>query len=723
MPEPIGRDQRYMPGLDGLRAIAVGAVVIFHLNFSGLPGGLLGVGVFFTLSGYLITDLLLSEWHSTGGFQLGDFWLRRARRLLPALFLMMAVVSIWVSIGDPAQLPALRGDVFSAAFYVNNWWLIFQHVSYFARFGPTAPLGNLWSLAVEEQFYLVWPWILLVGMWWVKRGIPSQSRDRGMRINRRRRLLAVPTIALAIASALEMALLYHPSFDPSRVYDGTDTRAFGLLFGAALAMVWPSRALRADITQSARRLIDGIGVIGLIGIVFLMWRTTEYSAFLYRGGMVLLSIATMCVIVSASHPASRFGRALGCTPLRYVGLWSYGIYLWHFPIIVLTTPTNTVGIDYPRAALQVGATVGIAALSWKFIETPIRHGAIGRWWKHVRRFGVADAAHNRRFRTAAIASIAALAITAVALIGLLPSAPSGTLSASSTTSTSGNLDKTVPETTTTTTTTPANGAGGSTKTLPPAPLSSCTSAVHIGDSTSDSLVNPAYLDTQQQLPAQYGRVGVSSVNLQISGGRSIVETLPGQLNGQAVAQQIISQGYHGCWVIALGTDDAADVAVGSSVGDAQRIQDMMQIIGNQPVMWVNAITLLPSGPYSESNMQTWNEALVAACPAYPDMRIYNWAATAAPNPSWFISDGIHYSSLGSAYRSADIATALAYAFPKTTPNTPTTTTTTTGAANKSNTKTKGTSTRSTSATPKSATAPPKADCVINSSPSWPAPPP
>jgi len=149
-----------MPGLDGLRAIAVAAVIAFHLGLSWAPGGLLGVGVFFTLSGYLITDLLLGSWESSGGLKLREFWARRARRLLPALFVMLAVVTIWVAIASPSQLGPLRGDVGAASLYVSNWWLAFQHVSYFARFGPPSPLGHLWSLAVEEQFYLIWPWLV-----------------------------------------------------------------------------------------------------------------------------------------------------------------------------------------------------------------------------------------------------------------------------------------------------------------------------------------------------------------------------------------------------------------------------------------------------------------------------------------------------------------------------------------------------------------------------------
>ena len=159
-----------MPGLDGLRAIAVAAVIAFHLGLSWAPGGLLGVGVFFTLSGYLITDLLLGSWESSGGLKLRDFWARRARRLLPALFVMLAAVTVWVAIASPSQLGALRGDVGAASLYISNWWLSFQHVSYFARFGPPSPLGHLWSLAVEEQFYIVWPWVLWIGLiWFVRR--------------------------------------------------------------------------------------------------------------------------------------------------------------------------------------------------------------------------------------------------------------------------------------------------------------------------------------------------------------------------------------------------------------------------------------------------------------------------------------------------------------------------------------------------------------------------
>src|ERR687886_1266222 len=198
MPKPIGSTQRYMPGLDGLRALAVLAVIAYHLKLSWAQGGLLGVGVFFTLSGYLITDLLLGQREAVGRLRLGDFWLRRARRLLPALFLMLAVVVAWVTLLDRSQLPALRGDVFAAVVYLSNWWYIFSHASYFSHFGPPPPLDHLWSLAIEEQFYLIWPWLL-----WL-----------GLRYARGRYLLARLPPAAAAPSATVMALLYQPGSDP-----------------------------------------------------------------------------------------------------------------------------------------------------------------------------------------------------------------------------------------------------------------------------------------------------------------------------------------------------------------------------------------------------------------------------------------------------------------------------------------------------------------------------
>jgi peptidoglycan/LPS O-acetylase OafA/YrhL len=676
MPEPIKHSSRYMPGLDGLRAVAVAAVIAYHLGVGWAPGGLLGVGVFFTLSGYLITDLLLGAWRK-GSLGLSDFWIRRGRRLLPALYLMLVVVVIWVAIGHSSQMSDVRGQTISAVLYVNNWWQISQHISYFALFGPPSPLSHLWSLAVEEQFYLIWPWLLLIGLRVVherKRSIPVRPR------------LAMITLVLAAGSALEMALLFHPGIDHTRIYEGTDTRAFGLLFGAALAMVWPSRALTGKIMPGARNILDGLGVVGLIGIVLLVWRTTQYSAFLYQGGLVLLSICTVLVVAACAHPASRLGRILGCKPLRWVGVRSYAIYLWHEPIIVLTTPAHLLQtpinqhppIEPLRAILQIGAAVAISALSWRYLEEPIRHGALGRWWQTLHSVSLRAYKQRRRARFVLIGATLVLALAIAGLAGATapthgagPADSAGVgINPGGSTGSGGSGANGTSDPAGSSKTGAGAKHGGAAATAGTRsrndsgkPETSCTSVVHIGDSTSDGLDSSDYLpDPAQRIPAQYARVGIKHTFMRVTGGTSIVETLPGTVNALTTVQQMLASGYHGCWVFALGTNDSADVAVGSNVGLVQRIEEMMQAVHGQDVMWVNVKSLLSSGPYSEQGMASWDTALQQVCSKYPNnMRIYDWAD--AVQDKWFIPDGIHYYSDGYAARAHLIADALAEAYP------------------------------------------------------------
>ncbi|HEX4668497.1 MAG TPA: acyltransferase family protein [Solirubrobacterales bacterium] len=639
MPEPVKRNQRYMPGLDGLRAIAVLAVIAFHFGFDWAPGGLLGVGIFFTLSGYLITDILLSQLSQRGHIRLGRFWLARARRLLPALFAMLAIVVAWVTIFGPAQPQQFRDAVVASALYVSNWQLIFGDVSYFARFAPPGPLNHLWSLAIEEQFYIVWPFLLLIGVK-VVRETPLASGVRPR--------LAIVTLALAIASAVLMALLYHPSLDPSRVYYGTDTRASELLFGAALAMVWPSRKLSRRIGAGARNTLDGLGVAGLAAIALMIWQSDQYSSFLYRGGFALLSIATVLVVAALAHPACRLGPILGWKPLRWIGVRSYGIYLWHFPVIVLTTPGGIAnGAEPLRELLQFAAIVGISALSWRYLEEPVRHGALGRLWRRARAGGWRPENVSRQGWALAGASFVVLVAAGAGMAGVNSVAAEG-------------RDVRVEE---------AVAAG----TAQPPPLtpaqansstrSSCKAVVHIGDSTSEGLTSPEYLPLEsQRIEAQYADVGAVEAHMEISGARSIEEQFEGEPNAQEVAEAWKFEGFHGCWVLALGTNEAANVFVGSAVGEMERIEIMMDTIGDEPVMWVNVRSLVEAGdPYAAENMEKWDEELLVACRRYPNMRVYDWASDV--KDAWFIEDGIHFTSPGYAARSELIAHALAHAFP------------------------------------------------------------
>jgi len=431
-------------------------------------------------------------------------------------------------------------------------------------------------------------------------------------------------------------------------------------------MVWPSRSVTGPVSPAARRIIDGLGVVGLLVIVALVWRTGQYSAFLYRGGMALLSVATALVVAASVHPASRVARGLGWAPLVWLGVRSYGIYLWHEPIIILTTPAGSHGIDLARAAAQVAASIVLAALSWRYLEEPIRHGALGRMWSAARAANWRPRAMPRSARLALSGTAVMVVLTVVALAGVhLPRLDDSTSVQAAT-----GAPDLGPVSITERTASAVAGNGGPTGrggADPPGPghsssRTACHSVAHIGDSTSEGLVSADYLpDPAQRLDAQYARVGVTEQHLEITGATSIVETLPGGTDAAKVAERLVASGYRGCWVLALGTNDTADVAVGSSVTLAARIRRMMQIIGDEPVMWVNVKSLVTSGPYAESNMELWNAALTDACPSYPNMRVFDWASVAENR--WFIPDGIHYYSPGYAARAHLIANALAQAFP------------------------------------------------------------
>jgi peptidoglycan/LPS O-acetylase OafA/YrhL len=623
--------------------VAVICVIAYHLNVPGASGGMLGVGVFFTLSGYLITDILLSQWRRHGTLRLGDFWLRRARRLLPALFLMLAAVSVYVALFDAGQLAEVRRQAVAAALYVGNWSTIAQHGSYFARFAVPLPLDHLWSLAIEEQFYLVWPWVLLAAIW----------------LLRSRLGLLLLTLAGAAFSAWVMGQLYHPGLDPTRVYEGTDTRAFALLIGAALAMVWGSRAADRGLGPRSTALLDAAGVAGLIGILVLVWRTSVFSPFLYPAGFALLAIATAALVAAVVNPASRLGPVLAFAPLRWTGVRSYGIYLWQWPIIVLASPTQ-ITFQWRRAALEVAGTLLVASLSWRLVEEPIRRGALGRLWRRPVPGQRRTSARGRVLALSATAAAAVL-LAAAGLAGALPVASAGPGSAPP----GGRLAQVqalIPTASESASVHPARSVSRA-----PLPTrSSCRSVVYIGDSTSEGEISTDYIpNPRQRLAAQLRRVGVKTLYPEISGARSIVETFEGHPNAATVAHDHIAQGYRGCWILALGTNDVDNVNTGSTVGFAARINHMMAIIGPHPVMWVAAVTLLRSGPYSEPDMQRWNHALLSACKRHPTMRVFDWPAWAKPR--WFIPDGIHYYSPGYVARTHRIAQGLAHAFPQDAP--------------------------------------------------------
>ena len=371
----------YIPGLDGIRAVAVMAVLFYHANFPWALGGFLGVETFFVLSGFLITSILLAEWRSTGRIDLKHFWLRRARRLLPAVWALLLVLPFLAVLFAPDALPRLKEDIPAALLYITNWMFIVREVPYFEAFGRPPLLQQLWSLAVEEQFYLLWPLLLL----FVLRTFKSK-----------RYAPLIATSVLVAVSSLWMAALFSPETDPLRVYYGTDTRAAGFLVGALLAMVWAPGTLSQG---SGRGTSELLGWIGLLALMFFYTKFNEFQPFLYRGGILLTALASALLIVGAAAPGTLLGRLLETPALRWIGSRSYSIYLWHWPVFILTRP----GFDLDLPALPVRAgqviiTFALAELSYRWIETPVRRDgfrasfgslrAMLRRWSLPQRVGV-----------------------------------------------------------------------------------------------------------------------------------------------------------------------------------------------------------------------------------------------------------------------------------------------------------------------------------------------
>jgi peptidoglycan/LPS O-acetylase OafA/YrhL len=394
MPKPAprrGPRLEYRPGLDGLRAIAVAAVFLYHSRIDWLPGGFLGVDLFFVLSGYLITSLLLVEWEARNRIDLRGFWLRRARRLLPAVVVVVLAALVLAAIFARADLARTRGDAVSSLLYYTNWHLIIANHSYFVRMGNPSLLQHLWSLAVEEQFYVIWPLLLVPGLVLVGR--------------RRLPMLVATGIA---ASAVLMWILYTPT-DPSRVYYGTDTRAFLLLMGILLALVWPM----LERLRGALPVLELAGVAALIATVLLFRQMVDFDPTLYRGGDLAAAFCFTVLIAAVAHPETGLSQALGVAPLRWIGERSYGIYLWHWPVIELMRP----GVDIPWTGpgvvvAQAAIVVTAAALSYRFVEQPIRTGSLQRRL----------ARQSRRLRLELVGAGAMCLVGAFAVLFVLPKA-------------------------------------------------------------------------------------------------------------------------------------------------------------------------------------------------------------------------------------------------------------------------------------------------------------
>jgi peptidoglycan/LPS O-acetylase OafA/YrhL/lysophospholipase L1-like esterase len=387
----------YLPGLDGVRALAVSAVLLFHLPARLLPGGFLGVDVFFVLSGFLITSLLLGEVEGRGSIGFAQFYVRRARRLLPALLVVLAASAALVLTVARDAASVFRDDLLSAVTYTANWWYVIDERSYFESLGRPPMLQHLWSLALEEQFYLVWPAVLLVS--W--------------RLGRRR-VVGLVAPGGAVVSTVWMSVLAAGghgagSAELARVYFGSDTHAMTVLVGAALATVWRPARLPRTIPQSGQVAMGVAGGAAALTLVAAFLTVGEATAWLYHGGFLLVAGAAALLVAAAAHPGASFGQALGAPALRWLGTRSYGIYLWHWPIFLVTRPDLDLAYGgWAAAATSLTVTGLVAEASYRWVELPVRQGRLMAAWRRAR---------GGEWTTRALSTAAAAVVMGVLLAG------------------------------------------------------------------------------------------------------------------------------------------------------------------------------------------------------------------------------------------------------------------------------------------------------------------
>ena len=630
----------YLPGLDGMRAVAVVAVMIYHTNNGWLPGGFIGVEVFFVISGYLITLLLIGEHEKRGRIDLKEFWLRRARRLLPALFLMMALLMIYTAIFERDTLGTLRGDVAAGLAYITNWYQIWVGAGYTAQL-EFAPLRHLWSLAVEEQFYLIWP-IVMVGLISLgRRRLPDVSR-----------WLVLAAVAIAVGTGL----LYHPGqlataevapeaywsvagrsiSKMDTLYLSTITRATGLLMGGAFAMLWrPVAVMRGPLRRRGREL-DLVAIVGLTGLGALAWflhvQTQNHAdPWLFRSGFLAVDLASIMVMAAVVHQGAMAGPILGNPFFNWIGTRSYGLYLYHWPIYQIIRGTAGGKLTVAEFAMSMATTGVLTELSYRFVEMPIRQRKVGQWWDRLRR--ARDAAPRQLLTVGAVGCLAVFGFAAVSMVTaelkqteIGPGGPGGPSAGDLITTTSGP-PATAPVVIPVTAPAPTAGAAqsGAPTTATNTTMPASAGAYAFGDSVMDG--------ARESLEAR-------GIQVFAQESEQIYKVTPvvAQLGAAGQLPEMV--------VVHLGTNDAFR---GNQLHD---LMDALNGVDRVVVLTIHA----PGVEHVDAN----NEQIRALPATYPNVTVFDWDAEVANCVGNCLAaiDQIHLSEDGVPFYVNAIATAL-----------------------------------------------------------------
>lgn len=616
----------YLPGLDGLRAIAIIGVLLYHAGVEWVPGGFLGVDVFFVLSGFLITSLILEEYDRSGRVDFRRFYLGRARRLLPAVVLLLVVVGAAVLLFYRDALSAFREDALATILYLNNWWYIALDQSYFESMGRPPLLKHLWSLAVEEQFYLIWPAVALLLV------------RRGGRPLVRRLALVIALLSTAWMAYLAIRGGYPVDADPSRAYFGTDSHSMGLLVGAALATVWRPGRLNPSLASSPRTIVTGIGIAMLAVIFGFYLFVGEFTPWLYRGGFLALAVFTAVLIAAVTHPASPLGPILGVGVLRYIGRRSYGIYLWHWPVFMVTRP----GIDVPWSepvafVARIGITLAIAEASYRFVEMPIRRGALGRAWGGLRSGAMTGIRALSVVAATVVATIAASAV-AIALVitpGDGRDAVAPDVAEAMGIADGGPLEVAIDDDPPGQDTTAGGGADDTTAV---ASDDNASAIATESEQPADSVVEP----TIEEIRAENGSVSVLGDSVVLGARGAITDTIPGAKVDAKVSR--MPGAFTGRVKKLNRRDKLANIVVLHPATNGVLTEEILRNTLDPLTDYERVVLVNASVPRS---WEKPNNAIIdEVAPDYPNVVIADWNTRADGQNGFFVSDGVHLTGDG-----------------------------------------------------------------------------
>ncbi|KRM74059.1 acyltransferase family protein [Secundilactobacillus collinoides] len=618
------KHSRYISGFDGIRTIAVIGVIVYHLLPYSLTGGYLGVPIFFVVSGYLITDLLLQEYEQNGRIDIWAFYGRRMKRLYPALVTMVLTTAAYITLFQRSLFVSLKSIIWTNLLYVYNWWEIGHGQSYFDRFNGESPFTHLWSLSIEGQFYLFWPLILVVLLY----------------VFHQRKTIFYLVMGLAVISAFAMAVLYDPA-NTNRVYYGTDTRMFAILLGVGLAFMWPATKLKTDLPDKARHALNAAGIASLLLIILLFFKLSGESGFTYRGGMFLFTLLSTVLVATVAHPAGVMNQVLTNRLFDWVGKRSYGIYLYQFPIMIFyeAKVTNIAAHPLMNALIETVLILVVSDLSYRYLESPTRH----YHYRQLPQLIKACAQRNSRYGWRRWLAVPAGLITVIALYG---AASSPTHLAASQTTLQDHIQRNQKTATKDNQTVLSKQKKAQKKVA-------ASKYQNVKLTNKQQTVAKTYdLTKQQLLTAKDMPVTAIGDSVMVDVSTDLRQVFPNTYVMAKVGRQVwqAPSEIHGLEakgalshnvLINLGTNGPMTT---------QQINNVIQAIGpKRHIYWVT--THVPTRNWETQTNTTINQA----SKRFSNVTVIDWHGLSADHKSWFYNDNVHPNPTGNKYFTALVA--------------------------------------------------------------------